>query len=53
MAKSSQAARNVADRRPMRQHLRYGSRGGSETTSLTPEALRRHNQLAFPQPEVA
>ena len=34
-------------------NLRHGSRGGSNPTSLTPEELRSHNQLAFLQQEVA
>ena len=33
--------------------MRHGCRVGSGTTGLTPEALGRHNQLAFLQQEVA
>ena len=53
MPKSSQATRDVDDQRPIQPNLHHGSRGGSGTTSLTPEALRRHNQLASLQQEVA
>ena len=49
MSMSSQATVDVADQRSIQPNLRHGSRGGSGTTGLTPEALRRHNQLAFLQ----
>ena len=32
--------------------MHNGSRGGSGNTGLSPEALRRHNQLAFLQQEI-
>ena len=53
MPKSSQATGNVANGRPIQPNLRHGSRRGSGTTGLTPEALRPHNQLALLQQEVA
>ena len=43
----------MADQRRIRPNVCYGSRGGSGTTGLTPEALTRHNQLALLQQEVA
>ena len=53
MPKSSQTIGDMAAQRPMQPNLRHGSRGGSGTTDLTHEALRRHSRLAFLQPEVA
>ena len=53
MPKSSQAAGDVADERPIQRNLRHGSRGGFGSTRLAPETLRRHNQLAFLQHKVA
>ena len=53
MPKSSQATGDVADQRLIQPNLRHGSRGGSGNTGLSDEALRRHNQLAFLQQEVA
>ena len=50
MPKSSEATGDVGDHRLIQRH---GSRGGSGTTGLTREALRRHNQLAFLQQEDA
>ena len=52
MPKSSQATGYLADRRPIQANLRHGGRGGSGTTGLTPQALRRHNQPAFLQQEL-
>ena len=53
MPKSSKAAGDVANQRPIQPNLRHGSRGVSGNTGLTPEAPRRHNQLAILQQEVA
>ena len=53
MPRSSQATGDVADQRPIKANLRHGSRRGSGTTGLTPEALRRHNQVAFLLRQVA
>ena len=53
MPKSSQATGDVDNQRPIQPNLHHGSRGGAGTTSLTPEALRRHNKLAFLQQQVA
>ena len=53
MPKSSQATGEVANQRPIQPNLGHGSRAGSGTTGLTPKGLRRHNQLAFLQEEVA
>ena len=53
ISKTSQATGDVANQRPIQPNLRHGSRGGSGTTGLTPEALRRQNHLAFLQQELA